>query len=96
MLAYQPPAAQGHHRPDRFDQTERPRALQEAIGRGQNAGAGEAENEQSITLLEGVADDHRRDREQAKNAERIHVRIMPELVGVCAREVLPSRYAEPR
>jgi hypothetical protein len=60
------PAYEGDDAPHRLDDAERPSALQEAVDRSQRAGGGEAEHEPRAALLECVADDHRRDGEQAE------------------------------
>ena len=50
-----PPAPQRHERPDRFDQPERPRALQKAVDRSQRACSRERQDEPVASILERVA-----------------------------------------
>src|SRR5579871_771902 len=67
-----PPAAKGHQRPHGLDDSERPRPLQKTVDRGQQASRREAQDKQRAALLQGVADQHGRDREEAEQAQAAH------------------------
>src|SRR4051794_10098033 len=66
------PAPQRDAGPDRLDQPERPRTLEESIKRAQRAGSGKAEDELVAAVLQGVTDKHRGYREQSEQAQGIH------------------------
>ena len=67
------PAAQGHQRPNGFDQAERPGALKKPVKRTETTRAGESQDEPRAALLEGVADQHRRHRKQAESCKAVHL-----------------------
>ena len=67
-----PPFPQGHGRPDRLDQAERPGALGETIGAAERAGAGEGQGPPGGAGLHRVADQHRGDGEQAEGGQGVH------------------------
>jgi hypothetical protein len=62
-------------RPHRFNQSERPRPLQEAIGRSESTCYGETEDEPWASIFKGVRDEHRRDGEKAEASQNIHCRM---------------------
>ena len=64
------PASQGHKRPYRFDHSERPRALQEAIDRTERTRRSERQHEPMAAILQGVADKHRGHGEQAEGGPK--------------------------
>ena len=66
-----PPPPHGHQAPDALHKPERPCALQEAVSGAQPAGRGEREDEPGTAILQGVEDQHRRDREQSKGCEGV-------------------------
>src|SRR5262245_45630702 len=68
----EPPASDGDYRPDRFDDSEGPRTLQESVNRAQYTGAGKTNDVSRVAILERVEDQHRGHCEQAKECERIH------------------------
>jgi hypothetical protein len=60
------PASDCHDRPNGFDHSERPRALQESINRPEGAGPGERKHEPRTAILKRVANQHRGHGEQAE------------------------------
>jgi hypothetical protein len=70
-----PPPPHGHQAPDGFHQPEGPCALQEAVGGAKPAGRGEREDEPTAAILQGVEDQHRRDREQSKGGEQVQLYV---------------------
>ena len=66
------PAAQGHKRPNGFDQAEWPGALKKPVKRTETTRARESQDEPRAALLKGVADQHRRHRKQAESCKAIH------------------------
>ena len=65
----EPAPSRGDGRPNRFDDSERPRALEKPINRAKRAGAGKAKNVEAVALLERIKDQHRGHREQTKDRE---------------------------
>src|ERR1700722_19641310 len=59
-------------------QSERPCALQEAINGAQSACSGERQNEPMAAALQGVANQHRRNSEQAEEAKGVHPANIPQ------------------
>ena len=68
------PPTERHDCPDPFDNSERPRALEEAVHRSKRARGGEAEHEPRAPSFERIAQQHRGDRKETKERQRIHVR----------------------
>jgi len=62
------PAEEGDDCPDGFDKTEGPCALKEAVDRAEDTRDGEGEDEPAAAALEGVADQHAGDGEEAEEA----------------------------
>ncbi len=58
--------------PDGLHHAERPRALQEAVGRAHGAGRGEGKDVLPASVLEGIAGQHRADGQQPKEREPVH------------------------
>ena len=73
------PAPQGHKRPDGLDYSERPRALQEAVGRTKPTCASERQHVPIAAILQGVADQRGGDGEQAKGSQSVHGQSYPAL-----------------
>jgi len=67
-----PPASEGDERPDSLHQAEGPGPLQKTIGRPQDTGSGESQDEPGTALFQGVKNEHQRDGQQAKQGQRIH------------------------
>src|SRR3569623_2051131 len=68
------PSPDRDNRPDTLHQPARPGALQKAVDRAQRTGHREAKNKVRRLLLQRVADQHRRDREQSKQGQGIHIK----------------------
>ena len=66
------PASQSHKRPDRLYHSERPRSLQEAVGRTERTRRSECEHKPMAAILQGVADQHGGDGKQAKGSQGVH------------------------
>src|SRR5271155_2860180 len=66
------PAPECDDPPDQLDDPERPRALQEAVGRPQPAGDGEGQHEPAAAVLEPIGDEHRCDSEEAEGRQAVH------------------------
>jgi hypothetical protein len=60
------PAPDRYASPYRLDDTERPRALQEAVNRSKGACPSEGQSEPRAAILQCIEDQHRRDGEQAE------------------------------
>lgn len=73
MPAYLP-AAEGDQGPDALDESERPRALQEAIDRREGARGGKTQNEPVAAILERVASHHDGHGKEAEGGQGIHWR----------------------
>lgn len=67
-----PPSPRRDSRPDELDDAERPRSLQESVGRGCEAGPRECQDESWRTRLERVEDEHGRDGDGSERGERVH------------------------
>jgi len=67
-----PPASECDARPDELDDAERPRALEEAVGRRRQARSREGEDEPCGAILEGIEHEHGSDRDRAERREEIH------------------------
>src|SRR5579859_2461250 len=65
------PPFERDHAPDPLDQPEGPGALQEAVGRAQPAAEGETQHPPGRPRLEGVADQHGGDGEQAEQGKGV-------------------------
>jgi len=59
--------------PNRFDDTEWPGALEEAVDRPEHARTGEGQNEPRAAIFERVEDQHGRYGEEAEERQNIHV-----------------------
>ena|ERR1700677_1242362 len=70
-----PPAAQRNYAPNGFDQAERPRALEKAIRRPEEAGAGETQNKPMAATFQGVADQHGRYGNEAEKGQAVQERL---------------------
>src|SRR4030095_2020597 len=81
------PPAQRDDGPDRFDDAERPRALQEPIEGSQRARDRESEDEPRTAILERVAHEHGGYGKEAEGREAIHAQCSF-AIDSC---VLPSR-----
>jgi hypothetical protein len=71
------PAARSDDGPNCLDQAKGPCALKEPISRAEKASAGKCKNEPMAAVLEGVAYQHRRDREETEERQTIHVAFDP-------------------
>lgn len=67
-----PPAVNCHDGPDSLDDSKRPRPLQKSIRRSEGTRSGKRQNVPPAAMLKGIANQHRCDREQAKESEIIH------------------------
>ena len=67
-LGHAIPAPKRNQRPNRLDDAERPSALQKAVNRSGDTGAGEGEHEPRAAMLEGIEQEHGGDRQQARTA----------------------------
>lgn len=63
--------------PYRFDQSERPCALQKVIDRAEQTGTSESQNISMAAVLQRVANQHRRDCKQTKKRKRVHAEWSP-------------------
>lgn len=66
------PAPECDDGPDGFNQSEWPCTLQKAVERSQHARDGESQDEPRTSILEGIADEHGRNREQPEQGESVH------------------------
>ena len=66
------PTLESDDRPDSLYQSERPRSLEESVDRSQCAGPCERHHEPRAALLQRIEDQHRCDREQAKECQAVH------------------------
>src|SRR5260370_32497995 len=80
------PPPQRDDRTDRLQQSERPRALEDPVGRSAHTARGERQGEPPAALLEGVAHQHRRYGEQPKQREPIHT--LPLASGALRRDLV--------
>jgi hypothetical protein len=72
------PTPRGNERPNGFNETERPRALQKTIDGAEDTGPREREDEPATALLERIAHQHRRHGEEPEECETIHaLRLSP-------------------
>ena len=71
------PASQGHKRPDGLYHSERPRSLQEAVGRTERTRRSECEHKPMAAILQGVADEHCGDGKQSKGSQGVHGQSYP-------------------
>src|SRR4029079_10085208 len=71
-ICHSPPAAERHQRPYSFHDSEGPRSLQKSIDGGHDAGAGKCQDEPVASMLQGIGDEHRGNRNQAENRECAH------------------------
>ena len=76
MNGDQPPSTQGDKRPDCFHQSEWPCPLKEAVSRPQHSCTCKRQNEPPAAVLQCVADQHGRHREQSESCELIHVDLL--------------------
>ena len=75
-----PPASRGDGRPNGFDDSERPRALEKSIDRAKCAGAGKAKHVEGVALIERIKNQHRGHREQTKDRESVHADELARIV----------------
>lgn len=67
-----PPAPECDAGPDEFHDSERPRALEEAVGGGRQARSREGKDEWRRAIFERVEDEHRRHGERAECRKAVH------------------------
>lgn len=88
------PTTRGHDGPNRLDQAKRPRALQKSIDRRQRAGDREQQYPIGAPVLNGIADQHGRDREKAEQRQRAQ-RANPGPAPAARRRASLSRISPP-
>jgi hypothetical protein len=89
------PAAHGDRRPNYLHESERPSSLKKTIDGSQSASCRKGQHEPAASVLQCIANQHRRDREQTESCKSIHSALRENWFGPVNTRA-PGRWGDQR